>query len=154
MRTSTPRSRWSRAFCEWPVLAHWAIGFALGWFLIGGMLPARTVHATEVTATSQHLLTAASANNAAVVIGPGFMPRCRETAIYIVWGAGVGSGGVTIESAHDPNYTGTWAPLAVVAWTAASKEDIIQITGVHDAIRTRISTVIGGGTIDSYAVCN
>lgn len=122
--------------------------------IVGGFLISGAVHATEVTATSQQLLSAASANNAAAVIGPGFMPRCRETAIYIQWGAGVGSGGVTIESAHDPNYAGTWAPLTVVAWTAQSKEDIIQVTGVHSAIRTRISTIIGGGTINTWAVCN
>jgi hypothetical protein len=112
--------------------------------------------ATEVTGlTTTPMLAAASALNATgTVIGPGFMPRCRESVIYLVWGAGVGSGGVTVETAHDPNYTGTWAPLVVVPWSAASHEDVVQITGIHGAIRTRISTVLAGGTIDSWILCN
>lgn len=114
-----------------------------------------TANASEQPVVStKSMLSAASALSTAASIGPGYMPQCRETAIYLQWSAGVASGAVTIESAHDPAYTGTWAPLAVVASSGASREDIIQITGVHAAIRTRISTVLAGGTVSTWAVCN
>lgn len=112
------------------------------------------LHAEEVTVTSQHLLTAATATTANAVVGPGFMPRCRETAVYVVWSAGVGAGAVTIESSFDPAYAGTWAPLQVVTQTGASRQDIVQITGAHAALRTRVSTTVTGGTVDTWLVCN
>lgn len=117
---------------------------------------ARASSASEATTIgTTAMLSAASLLNATgTVIGPGFMPRCRESVIYIDWGAGVGSGGVTVETAHDPNYGGTWAPLVIVPWTAASKEDVVQITGIHGAIRTRISTVLAGGTVNTWILCN
>lgn len=121
----------------------------------GMLLPPVPVRATEVTGTSVQLLSAATASGATGTVTSAFMPRCRESAIYIQWGAGTSSGGVTIESAHSESYTGTWAPLVTKAWAAASSEDIVQITGIHGAIRTRISTVIGGGgTINTWLVCN
>lgn len=123
--------------------------------LVSAALWDRTsVHASETTVTQQNLLSAASALNAASAISPAFMPRCRETAIYVQWSAGVASGAVKVESADDPNYTGTWAPLATDTFATASSEDIIQITGVHAAIRTRISTVLAGGTVSTSLVCN
>lgn len=113
------------------------------------------VHATETTRVTMTMLSSASALNAAgTLAGASIMPACRESVIYIKWGAGVGAGGVTVESADDSAYTGTWAPLAVVAWSAASKEDIVQITGVHLNLRTRISTLVTGGTVSTILGCN
>lgn len=145
MRTLTLRS----AFVILLVL-H-AIAIAIG---VGGAMYEQRVSATEVTGTHQNLLSGVSALNSQVTVGTAFMPRCRESAVYISWGAGTSSGAVTVETANDAAYTGTWAPLATVAWVAASKQDVVQITGVHLAIRTRISTVIGGGTVSSFIVCN
>jgi hypothetical protein len=96
--------------------------------------------------------TATSGNGSSV--GPGFMSNCRETAVYIAWGASTSAGAVTVETAHDTAYTGTWAPLAVVNWATQSKEDVVQITGVHLAIRARISTTVVGGTVSAYLTCN
>lgn len=109
---------------------------------------------TEVTGTNQQMLTSASTLNTASVVGAGFMPRCRETAIYAQWGAGVTTGTIVVESAHDQAYTGTWANMATVAWTSQLKEDIVQITGVHNAIRTRVSGALAGGTINTWITCN
>lgn len=113
--------------------------------------------ATEVTGvTTTTLLNAQTANGTAgAVIGPGYMPRCRESAIYIVWGASTNGGQITIETAHDPNFSGTWAPLLVKSWAAASSQDVVQITGIHAAIRTRITSAItGGGSVSTFALCN
>lgn len=88
--------------------------------------------------------------------GPGLMSRCRESALYIAWGTGVTSGVVTVESSYDPAYTGTWASLAVVTFAGtAPNQDIVQITGIHAALRARITTIVaGGGTVSSYLHCN
>jgi hypothetical protein len=110
--------------------------------------------ATEVTGLTTTTIQNAQTTGNGTVIGPGYMPRCRESAIYIQWSAGTGAGGVTVETAHDPNYTGTWAPLATVAWAAASKEDVVQVTGIHAALRARISTTVTGGTVSVFATCN
>lgn len=112
------------------------------------------VHAEEVTVTNQKLLAAASTINTRATITPAFMPRCRESAIYINWGAGVSGGAITIESSFDQNYAGTWAPLAAVVQSGASRLDIVQITGVHLALATRVSTGLTGGTVDTWLVCN
>lgn len=117
---------------------------------------ARWLHASETTVTQQNLLVNQSAAQAThTPVGPAFMPRGRETAIYVSWSAGVTSGVVTIETADNSAYTGTWAPLATVTFAGtAPNEQIVQITGVHLAVRCRISTVVAGGTVSSMIVVN
>jgi hypothetical protein len=62
---------------------------------------------------------------------------------------------VTIESSFSDTYTGVWAPLAVVPFAAtAPKQDLVQITGVHLNLRARVSTVLAGGVVDVWFVCN
>ena len=105
--------------------------------------------------TSQTLLSGQSATTAASrEIGATFMNQCRETAVYVQWSAGTSAGVVTVESADQAGYSGTWAPLATVTWSAESSESLVQITGVMGAIRTRISTTITGGTVTTYLMCN
>lgn len=101
-------------------------------------------------------MTAASALNAThTATGSGLMARCREVAVYVNWGTGVASGAVTVETAMDLNYAGTWAPLAAVTFSGtAPKADIVQITGIHGAVRSRVSTVLAGGTVDTWLQCN
>src|SRR5579862_7139478 len=132
-------------FKTWPYVTPVLI-LTLVW-ISGFVISRPLLRAEEVTVTSQHLLTAATTGS--VAIGPAFMPRCRESAIYVQWGTGASGGTIIIESSHDPNYTGTWAPLATIAWSAQSREDIIQITGIHAALRTRVSSTITGGTVDT-----
>lgn len=112
------------------------------------------LRADERPIAAQALQTAVSTINAATTIGPGLMSRCRETAIYIEWSAGVTAGSVVVESAFNQAYAGTWANLATVSWTSASRVDIVQITGVHGALRTRLSVGIVGGTVNTWVVCN
>lgn len=112
------------------------------------------LHAEERTIVSQALQTAVTALNAAATIGPGNMGRCRETAIYIEWSGGATAGAVVVESAFNEAYAGTWANLATVNWVSATRVDIVQITGVHGALRTRVSSAITGGTVNTWVVCN
>lgn len=81
--------------------------------------------------------------------------QCRQAAVYIVWGAGTSAGAVQVESAHLDTFAGTWAPIGTaVAWSAANKEDIVQLSGIHGALATRISTAIVGGSVSTWVVCN
>ena len=111
---------------------------------------------SEIAVHNTTMLNAHSVDEtASTAIGAAFMPRCRESAAYVVWGTGVTAGVVEVETAHDGAYTGTWAPLATVTFSGtAPKSDVVQVTGIHLALRTRISTVISGGTVSTYFVCN
>lgn len=136
---------------DFPVAIIVVAVFTLAWDI---SLPKSIAHASEQTVTAQRLINTKSASGQTGTVG-GPMANCRETAIYVDWGAGVASGVVTVETAVDQNYTGTWAPLSVVTFAAtAPKQDVVQITGVHWAIRTRISTIVAGGTINTWLVCN
>lgn len=128
----------------------WIAGAAVALLLLAG--DAARVGAIEQLQTAQTLLNNATTGNVVVTLQSPRM--CRESAVYIVWGAGTGAGAITVETAYQTNYTGTWAPLAIVAWTAANKTDVVQITGVNSALRTRVSTTVTGGTVSTYYVCN
>lgn len=131
------------------------LGVQQMWAVLSPVTHAAARSADDHTVTAQKLLSAKSTLNAAALVGSSYMGQCRETAIYVDWGTGVASGAVQIETAVDDNYTGTWAPLQLVTFAAAApKQDVVQITGVHWAIRTRISTVLAGGTVNTWIVCN
>jgi hypothetical protein len=100
------------------------------------------------------LLSAASTINVASTIRQSEMQQATESSHYIVFGAGTSAGVVSIEAAHDPDYTGTWAVLSTVGWTTLSKVSNVAITGPHLALRHRISTTIAGGTVSTYAIVN
>jgi hypothetical protein len=110
------------------------------------------LRATEEMRISQRMLNAVATGSSAV--GEYTTGYCRESAVYVVWGAGTTAGAVTIESSYLDTYTYTWAPLAVIPWSAAASQDIVQITGVHVNLRTRISTTVVGGTVSTWLVCN
>src|SRR6185295_8585263 len=98
------------------------------------------------------LLVAKSALNDAAITPEVFGTLgIQRTTSTIKWGTGVVSGAVTVEGADDPAYTGTWAPIAVVTFSGtAPKEDYVQADGSFGAIRHRVSTVLSGGTVDSF----
>lgn len=78
------------------------------------------------------------------VLGPGRLHNVREVLFDIAWGANTSAGEITIEGAADPDYAGTWAPLAVIAWTAGGKTDQWRFTGSQMALRARVSTLVVG----------
>lgn len=110
--------------------------------------------ASENTQADLQLLLAQSVLNTTSVAGVNTTNQCRESAVYVSWSAGTSAGSVQIESADSPTYAGTWAPLSLVSWSAVSKQDLVQITGVHKALRTRIASTIVGGTVNTWFVCN
>jgi hypothetical protein len=121
----------------------------------GGHRGDSRLQAREDVRVSQALFTDQSALNASGVLGQPYAAECREFAVYIIWGAGTSAGGVTIESATTSTYTGTWAPVTTaVAWSAASKQDLVSITGAHMNLRARISTLVTGGTVSTWVTCN
>lgn len=73
-------------------------------------------------------------------------------------GAGVSGGVVTLEGAATSDYSGTWASITTATTDAASKAFVATVDIGDTAsipvpyVRTRISTVISGGTIDVYLI--
>lgn len=62
------------------------------------------------------------------------------------------TGGVTLETAPTPDYTGVWSPLEAaidVATIGPAAAGTLKksYTGVFGAVRARITTVIAGGTL-------
>jgi hypothetical protein len=140
---------------NWPSLAWALTSIAAVLIVIGVPLAIWPVHATETTRVTMTMLNAASTIQATgTLAGASIMPACRESVIYVQWSAGTSAGVVTVESADSSAYAGTWAPLATVTWSAASKEDIVQITGIHLNLRTRVSTGVVGGTVTTIMGCN
>lgn len=91
------------------------------------------------------LQTAATTGNGNVVTPP---VSFNNHIITIKGSAGIASGAVQIETADDPDYTGTWAQVSGGPITAvASAELVANFTGQFQFIRARISTTIGSGTV-------
>lgn len=67
--------------------------------------------------------------------------------IFIVGGAGVSAGAVTVESAHDPEYTGTWKTEIAAVTVVAGAVLTVKLVGAYVAIRARISTTVVDGTV-------
>ncbi len=69
------------------------------------------------------------------------------------WTAGCLDGEVAIEVADEVNYTGAWAPVALVNFQTSSpgvqgpKQDYATITGGYAAYRHRITKQVTGGTV-------
>lgn len=115
----------------------------------------QTLRGREVVAIQQPLLVAQTALNTSSVLPAGRFRECREATVYVGWSTGTTSGAVAIETAVDETYVGTWAPLATVTYTAgAPKQEIVQLTGTLWGFRTRISTVLAGGNVSTWLVCN
>lgn len=92
---------------------------------------------------------AATTGNGAVWDGTN---QATQIAVYVDWSAGVSAGAVTIETANSTTYSGTWAPLAVVVNSAASKQDVFHFTGPLMAVRARVTTTVAGGTVSCLLV--
>lgn len=66
--------------------------------------------------------------------------------------AGVNAGAIQIESADDPNFSGTWVAQGSTISVVASTEVGAVVSGVFSALRARISTTIAGGGSPSCTV--
>lgn len=83
-------------------------------------------------------------------LGDDIGGKAESTSVVCVFGAGTSAGAVVVETAHDPAYAGTWANLATIAWSAASKAEKAVILGNFIALRVRISVAIVGGSVDTH----
>lgn len=74
--------------------------------------------------------------------------RSREHVFYIYGTGTVSAGAVTIEEAHDPNYSGTWDAVASAVTVVSNTVDTVRVSGCFGALRARVSTnVTGGGNV-------
>lgn len=110
---------------------------------------------TPTLQNRQSLINATTDETVGNTVGPDDVQRARELAVYVVWGTSATVGVVEVETAHVCTYTGTWAGLATVTFAGtAPKQDIVQITGVHNCIRTRLSTAADGAGVSTYFTGN
>lgn len=58
------------------------------------------------------------------------------------------AGAIQLESADDPDYAGTWAPVAGGPVTVPDGEVLVQVTGQLRFVRARVSTTVTSGTVD------
>lgn len=91
---------------------------------------------------SRVLLEGATSGSGTIALAGGVWHTC-----YIRGSAGVSSGTVQIETASDPSYAGTWAPIGSAVTVTADTEQIVQATGAIRALRARITSAIVGGTV-------
>ena len=107
-----------------------------------------------LAAFHDHIGVNLSAQNAVSdVLGPGRLSRTESVAIDIVWGPNCTAGTVVIETAHDPKYTGTWAVIQTLAWSAGGKVDHWDDGDeVYACLRVRISVAIENGSINAHAM--
>lgn len=68
-----------------------------------------------------------------------------EYTFHVLFATGSNAGQITVETCHDPAFTGTWAEVATVDYAAANTVHYVSLTGCFRALRVRISTAIGGG---------
>ena len=102
---------------------------------------------------------------AATLVGNGVAmavpPSCTKHIFYIVGNGAIGAGAITIETAHAPDYTGTWAPLVNQLATPTTNPVVVvsnavviyTYIGALAAIRARISTEVTTTTVTIYYKC-
>src|SRR5580765_8053825 len=97
--------------------------------------------------------------SAATALGNGTPLDCggigREHAFYIEATGTVSAGGVTIETARTPTFTGTWQALAAEVVPVTNSVTLVSYAGVLLAVRARVSTAVtGGATVTVEYVSN
>lgn len=103
--------------------------------------------------TTFTLQDAATTGNGNVMLNPA---TSKDFTVYVVGAGTISSGVVTIEEAHDPEYSGTWSSIQAVTASDVTGGAVkaYHISGKYRAVRARVSTTIGGGgTISAYAIC-
>lgn len=71
----------------------------------------------------------------------------REIKFYVIGNGAVSAGAVTLEEAHDPSYTGTWAPLETPVDVIGDGVVTRARSGCFRAVRARITTPVTGGSV-------
>ena len=75
--------------------------------------------------------------------------------VYITWLSGTTSGGITLETAPYPGYTGTWAAILPEILVASGAGTCVTVNIQHmplACIRARVSTTVAGGATPGVTV--
>lgn len=80
--------------------------------------------------------------------------RTRHLTVYVRWGPGTTEGTVSVFTASDPEYTGSWRFLGSATWESANSEYTLGFTGAFVAIRVYIARAVTGGTVSAWVVAN
>lgn len=105
-----------------------------------------------VLGISQRLLSEAFAQDDFVATPEAYRHSgCQSTVHYIEWGEGVQAGAVVIETAHEPDYAGTWQTVATVTFDGSTvpsvKTEYVSVPGHYGAFRHRVLDQVEGGTV-------
>lgn len=100
------------------------------------------------------LISAKTAVNELGYVNVSDCAQLTESAFYVEFSVGSAAGVVLIETASQEDYAGTWAILATVTWSAASKSHYVALTGALRSVRARISSAVTTGTVNVRMVGN
>ena len=81
------------------------------------------------------------------MIRSGVLSQTTEFVFYTTFSVGTTAGVVVYEGAPYDDYAGTWSNLATVTWATADTTHRTNVTGLHMALRARVTTTIVGGTV-------
>lgn len=101
----------------------------------------------------KRLLTDASALNtkSTPTRGDDDLSNIKDPCVYIRHSDAAATGVVTVETAYDPDYAGTWKSLGT-SNASANTEDRIALTGAFKYIRARVSTAYTAGNASAWLV--
>jgi hypothetical protein len=82
---------------------------------------------------------------------PLALPMSFRNHCFIIRGDGtIGAGAIQLETADNPSYAGTWAPLTTPITVVSSAEVIFQYVGILPCVRARISTTVTTTTVTVF----
>lgn len=77
--------------------------------------------------------------------------KATKITVWVVFAAFTTAGTLVVEGAHDEAYAGTWETLGTIAWSAASTNKSITVSGPFHAVRVRWTANVVGGLAEVYA---
>lgn len=72
--------------------------------------------------------------------------------LYVRGNGAVSAGGVQLETAHDKEYTGSWAVIGAPVVVPSNGEALFSTDVALAAIRVRVTTPVVGGTATVFCV--
>lgn len=77
--------------------------------------------------------------------------RCISHNVMVTFNGATTAGTFVVEEAPAPDYTGVWALVATLAWSAATKVVSAQIVGNFLYRRLRCTVNVANGTVDAVS---
>jgi hypothetical protein len=79
----------------------------------------------------------------------------NEVTVYVTYDSTAAAGVVTVESAPDINFTGTWKSHGTLAFATTNTVHSTTLTGALCALRARVSSAVTSGTaVVDFVVSN